>query len=252
MTLTEHAHFAEWDAAYVLGALSPAERREFEDHLEECERCRTAVSELSGLPGLLGRIDDPRAFALLEEGDAPEGATDEATAEPEPETSTVDLVTRIRAAERGRKLRRRVAGVGALAAAAALASILTFTIPAALAPAAQMPDSISYFSSADQQPIPIDVIVNLTRKGWGTKLTMDCIYHPATDADTAWGPQEYSLWVVGTDGTERSVSSWKSSPGSEIVLDAATGTDLADIARLDLRNADGSQVLMSGEVAASS
>ena len=25
--------FAQWDAAYVLGALSPAERREFEEHL---------------------------------------------------------------------------------------------------------------------------------------------------------------------------------------------------------------------------
>ncbi len=35
-----HAHYADWDAAYVLGSLSPAERREFETHLEGCERCR--------------------------------------------------------------------------------------------------------------------------------------------------------------------------------------------------------------------
>ena len=25
-----HAHYAEWDASYVLGALSPADRREFD------------------------------------------------------------------------------------------------------------------------------------------------------------------------------------------------------------------------------
>ena len=29
----DHARFAEWDSAYVLGALSPAERREYEDCL---------------------------------------------------------------------------------------------------------------------------------------------------------------------------------------------------------------------------
>ena len=47
MTATDHTRYAEWDAAYVLGALSPAERREFEEHLDECEKCRAAVTELS-------------------------------------------------------------------------------------------------------------------------------------------------------------------------------------------------------------
>src|SRR4029450_13226426 len=35
--------FAQWDAAYVLGALSPAERREFEEHLSSCKSCQAAV-----------------------------------------------------------------------------------------------------------------------------------------------------------------------------------------------------------------
>ena len=39
--------FADWDAAYVLGALSPAERREFETHLASCAgiagRCSNVV-----------------------------------------------------------------------------------------------------------------------------------------------------------------------------------------------------------------
>ena len=45
--------FAQWDAAYVLGALSPAERREFEEHLASCPACQAAVSELVAIPGLL-------------------------------------------------------------------------------------------------------------------------------------------------------------------------------------------------------
>ena len=34
----DHAHFAEWDAAYVVGALSSAERRQFEEHLARLRR----------------------------------------------------------------------------------------------------------------------------------------------------------------------------------------------------------------------
>ena len=43
----DHARFAEWDAAYVIGALSPADRREFEAHLDSCERCMRAVAEIA-------------------------------------------------------------------------------------------------------------------------------------------------------------------------------------------------------------
>ena len=47
----DHARFAEWDSAYVLGALSPAERREYEEHLETCD----------AVPAIRGRAHaDPR------------------------------------------------------------------------------------------------------------------------------------------------------------------------------------------------
>ena len=48
--------FALWDAAYVLGALSPMERRQFEEHLALCADCRAAVAELAGIPGLLSQV----------------------------------------------------------------------------------------------------------------------------------------------------------------------------------------------------
>ena len=49
--------FAHSDAAYVLGALAPADRLAFERHLAGCAECTRAVRELAGLPGLLGRVD---------------------------------------------------------------------------------------------------------------------------------------------------------------------------------------------------
>jgi carotenoid cleavage dioxygenase len=60
---TGHAH-ATWDAAYVLGALSDAERREFEAHMTGCVWCREAVTELGGLPPLLSLLDYEHVVGL--------------------------------------------------------------------------------------------------------------------------------------------------------------------------------------------
>ena len=57
----EHEHD---DGAYVLGALSPAERAAYERHLATCSFCREAVADIAVLPGLLGRLD-PADFAKL-------------------------------------------------------------------------------------------------------------------------------------------------------------------------------------------
>ena len=63
MSSDRHAH---WDAAYVLGALSAAERQEYEDHLTSCPSCRDAVAELAGMPGLLARVPTGEVLAMGE------------------------------------------------------------------------------------------------------------------------------------------------------------------------------------------
>ena len=89
-----------WDGAYVLGSLSPVERREFEAHLDGCETCSRAVRDLAGLPGLLGRIGPD----VLEEHQP----------EPVPET----LLPRLSRAVRRRQQRRMWLTAGIAAAAA--------------------------------------------------------------------------------------------------------------------------------------
>ncbi|MGN6575193.1 MAG: anti-sigma factor family protein, partial [Nocardioides sp.] len=49
--------YAHLDGSYVLGALSPVERQDYERHLDDCPSCARAVQELAGLPGLLGKTD---------------------------------------------------------------------------------------------------------------------------------------------------------------------------------------------------
>jgi len=60
--------FATWDAAYVLGSLSCAQRREFEAHLGLCASCRAAVAQLSDIPPLLRLLDVDEARAIGEGG----------------------------------------------------------------------------------------------------------------------------------------------------------------------------------------
>lgn len=233
MTDPDHSRVADWDAAYLLGALSPAERREFENHLEECERCRAAVAELGALPGLLGRLDDVRGMALLDDA-----AVDSAAA---PADATVAAIRRL---DRRRRIRTAVAAVGALAAAAALASALTLAIPAALAPQPQV-DAAVQLHAVTGQTLPIEMSVSATRADWGTRLDVRCAYQSSPNA---YGPVAYSLWVVGADGAESAVSTWRATPGAEVRLDAATALALDDIAHLQLRTGDGGQTLMDAQL----
>ena len=94
--------FGHDDAAYVLGALSPGERLQFERHLPGCEDCTRAVREVAGLPGLLSRID-PDVLTAMQ-------------VEPVPDTVLPGL---LRAVRRSRR-RRLLATAGTAAAAAAL------------------------------------------------------------------------------------------------------------------------------------
>ncbi|MEV5718677.1 zf-HC2 domain-containing protein [Amycolatopsis mediterranei] len=58
--------YRDWDAAYVLGALSPAERREYEGHLGRCVPCAAAVASFAGMPGILSVVPRETSVELLE------------------------------------------------------------------------------------------------------------------------------------------------------------------------------------------
>ncbi|MEV6878049.1 zf-HC2 domain-containing protein [Amycolatopsis sp. NPDC051128] len=63
--------YRDWDVAYVLGSLSPAERRELERHLAECPTCAGNVGELAGMPGILASLSPERALELLDPAGPP-------------------------------------------------------------------------------------------------------------------------------------------------------------------------------------
>ncbi|MBP2326078.1 anti-sigma factor RsiW [Kibdelosporangium banguiense] len=105
---TQADPYRDWDVAYVLGSLSPAERREFEDHLSQCPSCAAEVGTLAGMPGILSAVNPGQAIELLDPaGPAPE------TVPPRPP----------RPAHSSRRRGRVRFAVGFLAAAAAGAAL---------------------------------------------------------------------------------------------------------------------------------
>jgi anti-sigma factor RsiW len=105
---TQADPYRDWDVAYVLGSLSPAERREFEDHLSACPSCSGDVGTLAGMPGILSAVHPGQAVELLD----PPGTA--------PRTVLPRLARAAHSSHRRGRIRFAVGLVAAAAAGAAL------------------------------------------------------------------------------------------------------------------------------------
>jgi hypothetical protein len=220
--------FADRDASYVLGALSPSERLEFEQHLAGCRDCTRAVRELAGLPGLLSKVD----IAVLEQPPVEE---------PLPGTLLPALLRDVR-----RSGRRRTFVTAGLAAAAAvvvvgvpLAASGAFdsgsTPPAAVAPAGLTMTPVGH--------APVQATVALEPVTWGTRLDLTCTYAPGPERYDLPRRVTYVLFVQRRDGSSEQVGTWRSLEGKTMRLTAATAARRADISSVEVRTDDGRPVL---------
>lgn len=223
--------YADWDGAYVLGALTAAEREEYERHLAGCRDCTQAVAELLPLPGLLGRVDEGDRAALL--------------AGTAPEQPPAGLEQRLLAAARReaggppwwRRARTRVALGVAAAAAVAVAVVLP------LAQHEDEPRPTVSLRLQDTAGSPLTATVDLTRTDWGTRIDMVCFY-----AGHDGPARAYGLYVVDASGAEHEVASWHAAPGQEARTTGTTELEVDQLASLQVRAADGRTVLLSAHL----
>ena len=207
--------FATYDAAYVLGALSPADRRAFEEHLAGCPSCAESVAELAGMPGLLARVP------VEDLGDVPD--------EPMPDTLLPGLISRT---SRVRHRTRWITGGAALAAAACLVVLLLVTL---------LPGS-SGGPMSTMKPmaaVPIHATARIQNVAWGTKISVHCGY----DGGGYEASGDYALTVTAKDGKRQQLGTWWASPGKDAVFDGATALHPADIATVDIRDSNGHALL---------
>ncbi|GAB3486262.1 anti-sigma factor family protein [Flexivirga lutea] len=217
-----HDDYVDWDAAYVLGALSTQERAAYEQHLAGCPQCADAVRGLAVIPGLLGKVPPEDVPGDL--------------AEPAPP----DLLARTRSAAHGevislRRRRRRVVSLVAVAAAAALVvgGVVWSQLPGGTTPGVTV-------AMHQVRTNPLRATVELRDRAWGTEVDMQCVYPDAS----GWGGRAvYALYVVDDAGHASSISTWAAGPGTTSKLTAATALPRDKIAHLQIRTADGTVLL---------
>jgi anti-sigma factor RsiW len=211
------------DGAYVLGALSPAERAAFERHLPGCASCRESMADLAVLPGLLGRLD---AATVMPVDPAP--------------PSLLRRTLAAAAAQRRAQRRRRVwyAFAGGVVAVALAVGVgvgvrghAIDTSGAPTTPLAQMRPAAG--------AVPVSAEVGLAATVGGTRVDMTCRY--------ASGYQ--GKWLVRlvvyprSGGAGEQIGTWTATAGQEISLSAITHLTPQDIERLELQRADKTPLL---------
>lgn len=246
--------YAEWDAAYVLGALSPSDRRAYERHLAECAACRAAVTELAGMPGLLSTLSPAHAEALVAEAPGTDPPDDTGLARPgiAPDggpANVVSLASLAGAARRSRLRRRSLSAVAAsalLVAGAVGGSVLADsgflggpgdpgTTPPSAAVAEARTIELRPVGDADMRA---ELVVTPTT--WGTSLRWSCHYPPAPGErppDGTYAPAEpvrYELVLVGRDGARTVAGTWSWSGGATTGLDASSAVPLTDVDRIEI------------------
>ncbi len=261
--------YSDWDAAYLLGALSSGERHEFERHLVECDGCARMVAELAALPGLLGTVPAEGALALDRQAGEPhpDSAPRDTGRVGGPGMSGLSGASLPRLMDRVRRRRRRVralaagAVVAVAAASAAAALVLATVLPGApgapvAAPAVSAGPVASTAPGSTQPraartvmeqvvPSPLSASFVLTGESWGTRIASSCSY-AQTGGGSGSAERAYSMYVIDTRGTATLVASWRAGPGTAIEAVGTTSVARRDIASVDIRLEPDGLVLLAG------
>lgn len=200
-------------AAYVLGALEPAERSAFEAHLPSCERCRAESTEFAGLPGLLGRLSAADAAAVS----TPEPADDEAA------------LNRLLAHVAARRRARRRRNLLSVAAAVVLLAGAGAGIAAGVSGSAGGGREISATQGA------VHATVRLDGSAAGTEIALDL---------QGVRPDEHCrLVAVAKDGSTADAGSWVARYDGWAGVHGVTSIARSDLASLRVEDASGATLV---------
>ncbi|MBV8966764.1 MAG: zf-HC2 domain-containing protein [Mycobacteriaceae bacterium] len=238
----EDHEYAMWDAAYVLGSLSSAERREFETHMGTCPSCRQAVAEISGMPALLSRLQADDVAEIDEHGQAASA----------PPPLRPELLTTLMKKVMWRRRRSRVMTWAVAATAAAVLVVGVFVAwrsnPAGLTPAPPPQASASALVMTPVMPTTMSATITLSGHRWGTQIEMNCTYgvetRGASDDQSDEAGDKLAMVVVGRDGSQARLATWVGLAGVTASPGGSTSLTIDQIAAVQVVSADDGNVLL--------
>ena len=208
---------AEWDAAYVLGALSQEDRRTYENYLATNPERNAEFADLAGMPDLLDVLSPEEALALTDLGSSP------------PVEDRPDNVSSLAAASAKRRNRR--AGIAAVVAAAAAFAIVGGVVGATVF---SRPPTVQTVAMSPMQPgsrAGLTAQLAVTEKKWGTELNWACEYTKDWSRDV----ESYDIVVTTKSGAQSVVGSWRPAGDEATGLSAATSIPTSEIRSVDIR-----------------
>ncbi|GAA1607758.1 zf-HC2 domain-containing protein [Kribbella hippodromi] len=213
--------YCEWDAAYLLGALSAKDRRAYEEHLHGCADCSAEVASLAGVPGALAALPAERALATI--------AAD-------PPNLLPGLTRSVQRDRRKRRLRLGALMTGVAVAAAAVGVVIAI-------PLTRDQPKGDYVVLASTVNSKLTADARLVPERWGTTIEISCRYNElATPNERGRG---YELYVTDTSGKAQLVASWTSAPGTTVKPAATTKLQRNEIRALDIRSSETGRVLLA-------
>jgi anti-sigma factor RsiW len=221
--------YATWDAAYVLGSLSTADRREYEAHLRFCPLCNQAVSELSGMPALLSKLDGGTVAAM---------GADDPTAAP---AMVPNLLPSLLSEVHRRRRRVRMVTWTSGAAAAVLLAVGLFVSVAWQHPTSPPPQaSVSALPMAQVGTKALASTVSISSQHWGTYIDLNCVCLAPVTAHH----DKLAMVVVSRDGAHTQLATWVADPGHTANPAGSISTPVEQIAAVQIVSADSGQVLL--------
>lgn len=246
MTLYPQDPYLQWDAAYVLGALPPSERRDYEQHLSGCAECSAAVADLAVMPGLLASVDAQDVVATAATAvQVPGGPV------PDEDQCGAALLSGLLAGVRQRRRRLLLAAGALMVGFSAATAGITLAVVAPVAPGhvqTIQAEGMKQLRFAGTET-SLKASGSITPQSWGTRLDWTCDY-TYTNEPTAAGSHgsdatRYSLVVLDASGHETTVASWSARPGVVVTPTATTSVPTTSIRRVDIRLAASGKTLLS-------
>jgi len=267
--------YADWDAAYVLGALTGEERIEYEEHLGTCKRCQAAVAELAGMPGLLAQVPPGEGLAMEAAGGDGSSATPPGSAMP---TLPVELSSRRRRWQTplvAAAAALLIGGFGGYAASSLSADESPGSGPTGGVVAAA-PGRLAF---TPVEPSLMTAVVDVVPTASGTELRVECQYarwtagglgasngsgasnrsgassgsatsaHVGDEKEGGDYQIDYAIWVVDRSGGATQLKDWTARPDRIMHPVAVSALPVSQIGSIEIRRVDTGRTIMRASLA---